>query len=340
MTAQRVGVLLIACGMGLVVVPVSAQDQGNWTVPRTADGKPDLQGLWVNNSATPFQRPEQFAEKAVFKDEEVAELQQRLNELREGDNDQAGHLMGDNLIRKALDPTDIPEVDKETGDYNAFWLVEREFDNRTSVIVDPPNGRIPPLTAEAQAGAEARRAHEREHPSDSHEDRPLRDRCVNYHAPRLNAGYNSYFLILQTPDHVAIRQEMGNVSRVIPIDGRPHIDNDIRLWNGDARGHWDGDTLVVETNNYSAATQFRGATEGLLIVERFTRVSPGVVEQEVTLHDPSTWTQPWTAKLVLTTTEDPIFEFACHEGNYSMGGILRGARREEKTGQSPDPSRD
>ena len=340
MTAQRVAVLLIVCGMGLVAVAASAQDQGNWTVSRTADGQPDLQGIWMHNSATPFQRPEQFGEKAVLTDEEVAELTQRVNEFRDGDDDQAGHLLGDNLIRKALDPTNVPELDRETGDYNAFWLVEREFDNRTSLIVDPPNGRIPPLTPEAQAAAEARRAYEREHPSDGPEDRPLRDRCVHSDAPRLNAGYNSYFLILQTPDHVAILQEMHHIARVIPIDGRPHIDDDVRLWTGDARGHWDGDTLVVETTNYSAATQYRGATDGLRLVERFTRVSPGILEQEVTLHDPSTWTQPWTAKLVLTTTEDPIFEFACHEGNYSMEGILRGARLEEKTGQAPDPSRD
>ena len=333
MTAQRVAVLLIVCGMGLVAAPVSAQDQGNWTVPRTADGQPDLRGIWTHNSATPFQRPEQLGDKAVFTDEEIAELTQRVKEFREGDDDQAGHLLGDRLIRKALDPTDIPEVDRETGDYNAFWLVEREFDNRTSLIVDPPTGRIPPLTPEAQAAAEARRVYEREHPSDGHEDRPLRDRCI-YPAPRLQAGYNSYFLILQTPDHVAIQQEMHHISRVIPIDGRPHIDDDVRLWDGDARGYWDGDTLVVETTNYSAAAQYRGASDGLRLVERFTRVAPDVLEHEVTLHDPSTWTRPWTVKLVLKATEDPIFEFACHEGNYSMEGILRGARREEKTGQS------
>ena len=297
------------------------------------DGQPDLQGIWANNTATPFERPEQFADKAVLTDEEVAELTQRVNEFR--DQEQAGDLLGDNLIQKALDATFDPEFDKETGDYNAFWLVERYLDNRTSLVVDPPTGRIPLLTAEGQARAEARRAYRREHPADGPEDRSLGDRCLHFDAPRLSAGYNSYFQILQTPDYVAIVQEMGHISRVIPLDGRPHINDDVRLWTGDARGRWEGDTLVVEMTNYSADTRYRGATDGPRLVERFTRVSPDTLEHEVTLNDPATWTQPWTVKLLLKATEDPIFEYACHEGNYAMPGILGGARVEEKT----EPSR-
>ena len=332
MTLQRSAVLLIVCAVGLVGAPASAQDQGGWTVPRTADGQPDLQGIWTHNSATPFERPEQFGDKAVLTDEEVAELTQRVNEFRDGE--QAGDLLGDSLIQKALDPTFDPEFDKETGDYNAFWLVERELDNRTSLVVDPPTGRIPPLTAEGQARSEARSARRRDHPSDGPEYRNLSDRCLHFDAPGLGSGYNSYFQILQTSDSVAILQEMGHISRVIPIDGRPHIDDDVRLWTGDARGHWEGDTLVVETTNYSAETQYRGATEGLRLVERFTRVAPDIVEHEVTLHDSATWTQPWTVKLLLKATEDPIFEYACYEGNYAMEGILGGARLEEKNEQS------
>ena len=332
MRVRRFGVLLIAGAIGLMGVEVSAQGQASWTAPRTADGQPDLQGIWTNNSATPFERPDEFGDKAVLTDEEVAELTQRVSEFR--DEDQAGDLLGDRLIQKALDPTFDPEFDRETGDYNAFWLVEREFDNRTSLIVEPPNGRIPPLTVEGQERAQTRQARRRDHPADGAEYRTLGDRCLHWDTPRLGAGYNSYFQILQTPGQIAILQEMGHISRVIPLDGRPHIHGDARLWSGDARGHWEGDTLVVETTNYSAETQYQGAGEGLRLVERFTRVSPDVLEHEITLHDPSTWTQPWTVKLVLKATEDPIFEYACHEGNYAMPGILGGARLEEKTGQS------
>ena len=332
MAGQRFAVLLMVCAIGLMGAPVSAQDQGAWSVPYTADGQPDLNGIWANNTATPFERPEQFGDKSVLTDEEVAELTQRVNEFRDGE--QAGDLLGDSLIRKALDPTYDPEFDKETGDYNAFWLVERQLNNRTSLVVDPSNGRVPPLTAEAQARSETRRAYRREHFADGPEDRSLSDRCLHFDAPRLSSGYNSYFQILQTPDSVAMMQEMGHISRVIPLDGRPHIDDDVRLWTGDSRGHWDGDTLVIETTNYSAAARYRGATEGLRLVERFTRVAPDTLEHEVTLNDPATWTQPWTVKLLLTATEDPIFEYACYEGNYSMEGILGGARLEEKTEQS------
>lgn len=330
MRVQGATVGMMICAIGLMSTHAWAQGQS--TIPRTADGQPDLQGIWANNSATPLQRPTQFGDKAVLTEEEVAELTQRLSEFRDGD--QAGDLLGDNLILKVLDPTFDPEFDKETGDYNAFWLVDRQFDNRTSLIVDPPNGRLPPRTAESRARAETRGAYRREHPSDGPEDRNLGDRCLHFEAPRLSAGYNSYFQILQTPDHVAIVQEMGHISRVIPIDGRPHVDEKVQLWTGDARARWDGDTLVIETANYSAETRYRGATEGLRLVERFTRVAPNTLEHEVTMTDPNTWTQPWTVKLLLEATEDPIFEYACHEGNYAMEGILGGARLEEQTGSA------
>ena len=334
MTSRRVGILLVVVAVGVVAPPpASAQGQGSsWTVPRTADGQPDLQGLWANNSATPLERPEQLAGKAVLSDEELAELTQRVSEFRE--SEQAGDLLGDRLIQQALGNPEFNDFDVITGNYNAFWLVERHLDNRTSLIVDPPNGRIPALTAEADARASAREAYGRAHPSDGPEDRNLGDRCLHFAAPRLSAGYNSYFQILQTPNHVAILQEMGHISRVIPLDGRPHVDGDIQLWTGDSRGHWEGDTLVVETTNYSAETRYNGASEGLRLVERFTRVGPDTVQHEVTLNDPATWTEPWTVLLVLKSTQDPIFEYACHEGNYAMPGILGGARLEETMTQT------
>ena len=334
MTSRRVGILLVVIAVGVVAPPpASAQGQGSsWTVPRTADGQPDLQGLWANNSATPLERPEQLAGKAVLSDEELAELTQRVSEFRE--SEQAGDLLGDRLIQQALGNSEFNDFDVITGNYNAFWLVERHLDNRTSLIVDPPNGRIPALTAEADARASAREAYGRAHPSDGPEDRNLGDRCLHFAAPRLSAGYNSYFQILQTANHVAILQEMGHISRVIPLDGRPHVDGDIQLWTGDSRGHWEGDTLVVETTNYSAETRYNGASEGLRLVERFTRVGPDTVQHEVTLNDPATWTEPWTVLLVLKSTQDPIFEYACHEGNYAMPSILGGARLEETMTQT------
>ncbi|MCY4077957.1 MAG: hypothetical protein OXH04_21290, partial [Acidobacteria bacterium] len=164
-------------------------------------------------------------------------------------------------------------------------------------------------------------------PSDGPEDRTLGDRCLHFAAPSMGSGYNSYLQILQTPDHVAILQEMGHEIRTIPLDGGPHAG--IPQWNGDARGRWEGDTLVVETMDYSPQARFNGATDRLHVVERFSRISPDVLRHEITLNDPDTWTQPWTVELLHTSTMDPLFEYACHEGNYAMPGILGGARREE-----------
>lgn len=309
----------------------AGQDEGGdryWSVPRTADGQPDLQGIWANNSATPLQRPEQFGDKAVLTDEELAELTQLIAEFRDGE--QAGDLLGDRLIQQALGNPDFNQFDAETGNYNAFWLVDRELDNRTSLVVQPTNGRIPALTSAAQERAETRRAYGREHPSDGPENRGHGDRCVHFEAPRISAGYNSYLQILQTPGVVGVAQEMGHIARMIPVDGRAPLADDIRQWTGDSRGYWDGDTLVVETRNYSEIARFQGATEDLRVTERYTRLDADTLEQTVTMHDPNTWTEPWTVRLLLERTEDPIFEYACHEGNYAMPGILGGARAEER----------
>ena len=326
----RFKVLLALAGSVAVLAaapsPVLGQD--GYTPPRTAFGQPDLSGIWTNNSATPLQRPEQLAGKARLSDEELAELTRKIDEFR--DAEQAGDLLGDRLIQQALGNPEFQDFDVITGNYNAFWLVERHLDHRTSLIIDPPDGRIPPLTEKAAARAAERRAYAAEHPSDGPEDRTLGDRCLHFDAPRIGSGYNSYFQLVQTPTHVAIFQEMGHFTRIIPVDGRLHIDDDVRQWAGDARGRWEGDTLVVETTHYSPQTRFSGATENLRLVERYTRISPGVLRQEITLHDADTWTRPWTIELLHTATTDPIFEYACHEGNYSMPGILGGARLEER----------
>jgi hypothetical protein len=325
--------MVMAVGAVLTVTDIASagQDQESgryWSVPRTADGQPDLQGIWANNSATPLQRPEQFGEKSVLTDEELAELTQLIEEFR--DNEQAGDLLGDRLIQQALGNATFNDFDAETGNYNAFWLVDRELDNRTSLVIEPSNGRIPPLTSSAQERAEARRAYAREHPSDAAENRGHGDRCVHFEAPRISAGYNSYLQILQTPDYVGVTQEMGHISRMIPVDGRALLASGIRLWTGDSRGYWDGDTLVVETSNYSGVARFQGATDSLRVTERYTRLDADTLEHVVTMNDPNTWTEPWTVRLLLERTEDAIFEYACHEGNYAMPGILGGARAEER----------
>ena len=305
-----------------------AHAQEQWTAPRTADNQPDLHGIWSHNSATPLERPKELAGKDVISNEELAELNQRIAEIRE--SEQAGDILGDRLIRQALDANTPRTFDPITGNYNSFWLVERELDNRTSLVVYPEDGQIPALTADAQSRAEARRAHRREHPSDGPEDRNFGDRCLHFGLPKIGSGYNSYHQILQTPTHVVIFSEMAHDSRIIPLDSRPNLDENLRQWNGDARGRWEGDTLVVETNNFSPQSSFRGSGENLHLLERFTRVGPDTLEHEITITDDETWSSPWTVRLLLKHTEDPIFEYACHEGNYAMEGILAGARADDR----------
>ena len=323
-------VLLMAVAVGVMVGTASGQQ--NWSVPRTADGHPDLQGVWTNNSATPMQRPAAFEGKESLTDEELAVFQARAAELHA--NEQAGNLLGPLLFQQVLQDPNFREFDAGTGNYNSFWLVERELDNRTSLIIDPPNGRTPPVT---DAARERRRNQPRPTGgrADSHERRSFLDRCISYGVPNLLAGYNSYFQIFQSANHVVVMQELIHDARVIPIDDTPHLDATVRQLHGDSRGHWEGDTLVVETTNYSSRGAYRGATEGVRVIERFTRVAPDIVEYVVTFDDPDTWAQPWTLMIPLKASADAIFEYACHEGNYAIAGILSGARAEEAAADQP-----
>ena len=327
---------LVILGLAALAVGVAAPAPSRaaeaavdpWTAPRTADGHADLQGVWANNSATPFQRPKAFEGKETLSEEELAELQKKAAALRE--DEQAGNLLGDYLIQKVLEDPEFQGFDQITGNYNSFWLVEREFDNRTSVVVDPPDGRLPPLTDAARERTAAQIAYRREHPADGPEDFGLGHRCANFGIPKVGAGYNSYQQIFQTAGHVAILSEMAHDARIIPIDGRAHLSDGIRQWNGDARGRWEGDTLVVETRNFSEKSQFRGSNENLQIVERYTRTAPDVLTYEVTVNDATTWSSPWTGRIPLQKSDEAIFEYACHEGNYAMAGSLAGAREEER----------
>ena len=315
-----------AVAVGAEAAAGGAQEPG-WTAPRTAGGHPDLQGIWSNNTATPLERPETLAGKEALTGEELADLQARLAELRE--NEQAGNLLGDLLVQQVLDDPGFREFDAGTGNYNSFWLVERELDARTSLIVDPPDGRIPPLTAAARERFAARGG-AGGGPAGP-ESLPLTERCITFGVPNLLAGYNSYFQILQTADHVVILQELIHDARVIPLDGRAHLDPAIRQWHGDSRGRWEGDALVIETTNYSDQASLRGASRSSHVTERLERVGPETIEYTVTYDDPDTWERPWTLMIPLrkSTAEDALFEYACHEGNYAMEGILAGARAEE-----------
>jgi hypothetical protein len=290
-----------------------------WTPPRTPYGDPDLQGLWTNATGTPFERPGELSGKQVLTEEEAAEYEQRALETRDADRRDATGTAAD--------------VDLA---YNQFWYDRGTKvipTRRTSLVVDPPDGRVPRLTQEAQARADARLAARRRSPADGPEDRSLAERCILWPTagpPMIPSGYNNNYQILQTPDYVVILIEMIHDVRIIPLHGRPHAPQSVRQWMGDSRGRWEGDTLVVDTTNFTSKTNFRGSGENLHLIERFTRVDPDTLNYEFTVEDPASFTRSWTAAIPMVTTEGPIFEYACHEGNYGMANLLSGARAEEK----------
>ena len=220
--------------------------------------------------------------------------------------------------------------------YNDFWWdrgTKIVKTLRTSLIVDPKDGRIPPLTAAAKERQAARQAANKGHEFDGPESRPLFERCLMLQgagAPTTPTAYNNNTQIVQTPGFVAIHNEMGHEVRVISLDGRPHLPQTMRQWKGHSRGHWDGDTLVVETTNFSVKNSFRGSGLHMTLTERFRRLDADTLEYRFTVDDPETFTQPWTVEIPLTRTPGPIFEYACHEGNYGMLDVLRGARAQEK----------
>ena len=288
---------------------------------------PDLQGVWTNNGVTPLQRPEALKDREFLTDAEVANLKRRAAELFE--SQQAGDLIGDRLFQEIIKDPTLRPFDPDTGNYNSFWLVGRSVDHRTSLIIDPPNGRLPPRVAKPDPGR--RPAVAGAAGPANPEDVNLNERCITYGVPWLVAGYNSYIQIFQTASYVAILQEMIHDVRIVPLDGRPHVNGSVRLWNGDSRGRYEGDTLVVTTTNYSPKTRLQGSSENLRLVERFRRVSPDTLEYRLTFEDPTVWTTPWTMMIPLKRSEEKIYEYACHEGNHSLTGILAGARTLERS---------
>ena len=295
---------------------------------RTPWGDPDLNGVWDFRTLTPFERPEDLAEQEFFTEEEAAQFE--ANRLAEFE------------IRDDQEPADI------VGNYNQFWFDpgdQLSATNQTSLVIDPPTGRVPALVATAQAKADALREHregsDRHAPTyggfvDDLGGGMFAGRCIlgfNSGPPMTPGGYNQNVQLFQTPDHVVLLNEMVHSSRVIPLDGRGHISDNVRQWLGDSRGHWEGDTLVVETTNFLRETSFRNGvtTSNLKLVEKFTRTDAGTLMYDVTVEDPNTWAQPWSYRIPMRTNAMPVFEYACHEGNYGLTNILAGAREKEAT---------
>ena len=303
-----------------------------WSPVLTPDGHPDLQGNWLNKSATPLERPTQLEGRAFLTDEEVAELKRRADRLfKSGKNDYAA---GDNLFLAVL--ANPERYKSPTSTSSSDDMVEREFDNRTSLIVDPPEGKIPPYTPAGQRRQAAAVAATlgRNFPAGPQDLTPSQ-RCITFGVPRVggvySAGQYGYFQIFQSPGYVVIFFEAINDTRIIPLDGRPHLPQNMRTWDGDSRGRWEGNTLVVDTANFSSQTNYLGSAENLHLVERFTLVAPDEIRYEIKIEDPSTWTRPWAAMVRLKRTEDKLYEFACHEGNAETEtSILLGAHAAEK----------
>ena len=314
----------------MLLVPLagqSAKGKTAWTVSRMADGHPDMQGVWANNSMTPLERPAQFGMRTTLTDTELDDLKKKAKALMDGGD----AFFGDELFNAAVSgKTKFTSSDTQTGNYDQTWLSERVFDNRTSLIIDPPDGHVPALVPEAverqQRQAAARRARG---PADQVQDLALGTRCVTFGTPNILAGYQSYFEINQGPGVFALRSETIHDERIFPIDGGAHLSQKLAQYHGDSRARWEGETLVVDTTNFKPGA-FRGSTERLRVVEKFRRVAEDTLEYYITIDDSSTWSRPWTLMLMLKKTGERMFEYACHEGNYSLRGILAGAREQEK----------
>ena len=301
----------------------------NWAAPRTPWGEPDLQGTYSNRTITPFERPANVAGREFFTPEEVAALEKRAQE-QTGDEGRSKGTRGD--VERA---------------YNDFWWDRgtKVTTPRTSLVIDPPDGRVPELTEEAKkrAAEEGKRpafrgAGANGRGTDTWLDRSTFERCITRGMPGAMSptAYNNNYRITQSPGYVAIQIEMLGGARVIPTDGRPHLNQSIRQWMGHSVARWEGDTLVVDTTNFTDKVLYRGAAENLHLIERFTRVAQGQIDYRVTVIDPSTFTKQWTVAIPYVDTGEDMFEYACHEGNYGMEGILSGAREEERAAKEKE----
>ncbi len=284
-----------------------------WTMPRTPDGQPDFQGVWATATLTPLERPAEFAGKEFLTEQEAAEYVRRT--LSEVNTDRRDGSAEADLRRN----------------YNEFWRdrgTQVVGSRRTSLIVDPPDGRIPPFTPEAQKKRAARAAQQRL--LRGPEDLALRIRCITRGLPMVPTPNNNFFQIVQSAGQVLILQEMMYEARIIPLDGRPHLNSNVRAYMGDARGHWEGDTLVIDTTNFFGKDDFYGADENLHLTERLTRIDADTILYRFTVDDPTAYTRPWSGEVPMRRSDEGIFDYECHEGNYSLVDILSGARNLEK----------
>jgi hypothetical protein len=292
-------------------------------VPRLPDGKPDMQGNWTNQTFTPLERPAQYKDKQFFTAEEAKAFAERALEAVK----------------------DVPRGEEVKSDADihyddGIWLLEGYEKGamlRTSIITDPADGRIPALTAEGQQRVQARAAARKGvGPFDSAQARSLSERCIYWAhegPPVLPTGYNSNVRIVQAPGTFTIQHEMMPVARIVPLDGRPKLSPVLRAYRGEPRGRWDGDTMVIETTNYSEKTAWRNSSENLKVIERLTMTGPATIRYAFTVEDPSTWTRPWSGDYEMTRIDGPLIEYACHEGNYQLPSILKGARLAEERAQ-------
>jgi hypothetical protein len=329
-TAALAAVILIAL---LAQAPAAGQTPASaakattagkaWTTPRTADGKPDLQGIWSDNTLTPFERPKRLGAKEFYTDKELAELTKRVREGRQGEEVEGAEL-------GAANPQAI-RYDLEVYGFDRTKL--RYTSNRTSLIIGP-EGVVPPMLPQARERNAAMAAKLKGHEFDGPEQRSLSERCILLNQIRIPmtpaANEGNLLQIVQGPGYVSLLHEIDHSTRVIPTDGRPHVPQNIRLWQGDSVGHWEGNTLVVDTTNFTNLTAFRGSSENLHLVERFTRAADDTLIYEFTVEDPTTWAKPWTAEVPWTKTTGPVYEYACHEGNTMIATILHGARVAEE----------
>ena len=305
--------LVLIVGAVLMAAPLNAQAPaaGKWTAPLTPDGHPDLQGIWDFAQLTPFERPGEFANKDEISDDEAAEFANRRIE---------------NTNKDKRDGGAAADVERAYNDF--WWDFGTRIAKQRSLVVDPPDGRVPPVTDAARARQAARRGK-----FDNPEERPLAERCIlgfNSGPPMVPSAYNNNVQIVQTPTRVAIVNEMIHSARMVDMTGRPHLPAAIRFLTGDSVGRWDGDTLVVDTTNFSIDGGFRGASTNLHLVERFTRVGADALRYEFTIDDPSTWTRKWSVSMPMVRSTEQMFEYACHEGNYALEAVLKGARFGEK----------
>ncbi len=317
----------------LALAPAAAQTakpktapavKATWTPPRTPDGHPDLQGVWTNNSVTPLQRPKELAGKEFYSEEELAGVQKKQRERLALDDVEGEPAANHSGVEGAPAET----VHYDHAQFGLDWLQTRvAWNYRTSLIVGP-EGTIPPLTPEARQRRADRAAKEKGHEFDGPESRPLEARCLtraNVGPPLLPTRYNSNLQIVQGPGYVVIETEEIHDARIIPTDGRPHIPKSIHQWMGDSVGHWEADTLVVDTTNFTDRNPFPGA-QNLHVVERITRADADTILYQFTVEDPSMWTKPWSGEVPIKKIDGQIYEYACNEANYGLANTLRGAR--------------